>query len=124
MVAAMLFHSNGRVGFSANWPMKCLLVLCLTVISGAAFAQPTAAVESTAKQSPDKDDVPPGGCMPIGVTASGEIVFPFACGALIERRRGTVDQPKPAATGAKPAPAEKQEKPPAAVPAPAISPEK
>jgi hypothetical protein len=28
-----------------------------------------------------------GGCLPIGVTASGEIVFPFTCKAFIERLR-------------------------------------
>jgi hypothetical protein len=120
MGTAMWFRSNGHVGnFSANWPMKCLLVLCLTAVSGTAFAQATGSVESTAKQPPGKDEVPPGGCMPIGLTASGEIVFPFACRALIERQRGTIDLPNP-----KPAPAGKQETPPAAVPAQAASPAK
>jgi hypothetical protein len=121
----MLFRSNSRVGnFSANWPIRCLLVLYLTAVSGTAFAQATGSVESTAKKPPNKDEVPPGGCMPIGLTASGEIVFPFACRALIERQRGTIDLPKPAATEQKPAPAERQETPPAAVPAQAASPAK
>jgi len=59
-----------------------LLVLALTAIAGTAFAQTMGSVESTSEQQPDKDGVPPGGCMPIGLTASGEIVFPFACKAL------------------------------------------
>jgi hypothetical protein len=43
-----------------------------------------------------KEDVPPGGCMPIGLTASGEIVFPIQCKEFIERQRGTTVQQKPA----------------------------
>jgi hypothetical protein len=31
------------------------------------------------------DDPPAGGCMPIGVTASGEVVFPLECRDFIER---------------------------------------
>ena len=108
----MSFRLQSRVGnFSANWPMRCLLVLFLMAAAGTAFAQTKGSVESTSKQPPDKDGVPPGGCMPIGLTASGEIVFPFACKALIERQRGTVEQLKPAARD------EKQETPPATVPA-------
>jgi len=53
--------------------------------SGAALAQTTG---STGPDSTGKDKVPPGGCLPIGVTASGEIVFPFTCKAFIERLRG------------------------------------
>ncbi|MGA7810935.1 BA14K family protein [Bradyrhizobium sp.] len=30
---------------------------------------------------------PPGGCTPIGLTVSGEIVFPFACKGFIERQK-------------------------------------
>jgi hypothetical protein len=122
-VTSMLFGLKSRVGnFTANWPMICLLVLSLTAAAGTAFAQTLGSVESTSKQPPDKDGVPPGGCMPIGLTASGEIVFPFACRALIERQRGIVDQQKPAARDAKPVPGEKQATPPAAFPAQATAP--
>jgi hypothetical protein len=121
----MLFRLKSRVGnLAANWPMRCLLVLSLTLTAGTAFAQTMGSMESTGKLPPDKDGVPPGGCMPIGLTASGEIVFPFACKALIERQRGTVDQQKPAARDEKPTPAEKRETPPAAVPAQAAAPAK
>jgi hypothetical protein len=50
-----------------------------------------------------KEDVPPGGCMPIGLTASGEIVFPIQCKELIERQRGKAVEQKPAAIEEKPA---------------------
>ena len=114
----MLFGLKSRVGnFTADWPMICLLVLSLTAVAGTAFAHTLGSVESTSKQPPDKDGVPPGGCMPIGLTASGEIVFPFACRALIERQRGIVDQQNPAARDA-----EKQATPPAAFPAQATAP--
>jgi len=105
MVTPMSFGSKSRIGeFSANWPMMGLLVLALTAIAGTAFAQTMGSVEPRSGQPPDKDGVPPGGCMPIGLTASGEIVFPFACRALIERQRGAVDQQKPAARDEKPGP--------------------
>ena len=69
----------------------------------------------------DKDEVPPGGCTPIGVTASGEIVFPFTCKGFLERVRGPMEEPKPAAQAEKPAPAQKSE---AAAPALAAVPAK
>jgi hypothetical protein len=50
-----------------------------------------------------KGDVPPGGCMPIGLTASGEIVFPIQCREFIERQRGEAVEQNPAAVEEKPA---------------------
>ena len=39
----------------------------------------------------DKPDaVPSGGCMPIGLTAKGEMVFPLQCREVIEHQRGPV----------------------------------
>src|SRR6266446_3674506 len=85
--------------------MKHLLVLLLTVTSGAAFAQTTVTVgPSPSPAEPSmKEDVPPGGCMPIGLTASGEIVFPIQCKEFIERQRGQAVERKPAAVEEKPA---------------------
>src|ERR1700737_1196728 len=79
--------------------MKRLLALLLTVMSGAALAQTTGTVNpSPAPAEPSvKEDVPPGGCMPIGLTASGEIVFPIQCKEFIERQRGQAVEQKPAA---------------------------
>jgi hypothetical protein len=91
-----------------------LLVIAILAASGPALAQTTGSVKPVAVLPPDKDDVPPGGCTPIGVTVSGEIVFPFTCKAFLEQRRGPIEEPKPAAQVEKPAQAEK---PVAAAPA-------
>ena len=79
--------------------MKHLSVFLLTVTSGAALAQTTGTVDpSRAPAEPSiKEDVPPGACMPIGLTASGEIVFPIQCKEFIERQRGKAMERKPAA---------------------------
>jgi BA14K-like protein len=84
--------------------MKHLLVFLLTVTSGAAFAQTTGTVDpSPAPSEPSmNEDVPPGGCMPIGLTASGEIVFPIQCKEFIERQRGQAVEQKPAAVEERP----------------------
>lgn len=55
------------------------------------------------------DGPPPGGCTPIGVTVSGEIVFPMTCKDFIERhkakdRASTAAETKPATTEASKAP--------------------
>jgi len=77
-----------------------LLLSVMTVMSSAALAQTTGTINpSPAPEEPSvlKEDVPPGGCMPIGLTASGEIVFPIQCRELIERQRGKAVEQKPAA---------------------------
>jgi hypothetical protein len=77
--------------------MKWLLALLLSVMSGAALAETTGAVNPSAPAQPSvSDDVPPGGCMPIGLTTSGEIVFPIQCKEFIERHRGAAVEQKPA----------------------------
>jgi hypothetical protein len=75
------------------------LALLLSGTSGAALAQTTGTVNPSPTQAEPstKGDVPPGGCMPIGLTASGEIVFPIQCRELIERQRGKAVEQKPAA---------------------------
>jgi len=100
--------------------MKWLLALLLSVMSSAALAETTGAVNpgSVPAQPSVNEDVPPGGCMPIGMTTAGEIVFPIQCKEFIERHRGAAveDKPaaeqKPAAVQAKPAAVEEK---PAAV---------
>src|SRR6266849_949395 len=79
--------------------MKWLLALLLSVMSGAALAETTGAVNpgSVPAQPSVTDDVPPGGCMPIGMTTAGEIVFPIQCKEFIERHRGAAVEEKPAA---------------------------
>lgn len=99
-----------------------LLVLSMLAASGAALAQTTQSIRSQPVPPSDKDEVPPGGCTPIGLTASGEIVFPFTCKGFLERRRGPIEDPKPAAQAEKPAGTEKAET--AAAPALAAVPAK
>jgi hypothetical protein len=115
--------------------MKWLLAFLLSVMSGAAPAETTGAVNpsSTPAQPSANEDVPPGGCMPIGLTTSGEIVFPIQCKEFIERHRGAaVEQKpaleqKPAALEAKPAAAEQRpaavEEKPAAKQSESVAPE-
>jgi hypothetical protein len=99
---------SGRVAQQARWNipqnglrdhMNRLLALLLTVMSGAALAQTTGTVNPSPApaEASAKEDVPPGGCMPIGLTASGEIVFPIQCKEFIERQRGKAVEHKPAA---------------------------
>jgi hypothetical protein len=96
---------DGRVAQQARWKlqnlsygMKQLLALLLSVMSGAALAQTTGTVNpGAAPAEPSaKADVPSGGCMPIGLTASGEIVFPIQCKEFIEQHRGKAAEQKPA----------------------------
>ncbi len=104
--------------------MKRLLALLLSLMSSAALAQTTGALDSSAAPAKPavNEDVPPGGCMPIGLTAAGEIVFPIQCRALIERARGNSVEQKPAAVEGKSATVE--EKPAALEPRPAVMEEK
>jgi hypothetical protein len=48
-------------------------------------------------QQQKSESLPTGSCMPIGLTARGEIVFPWECRELIEKQRGPVSEeiPKP-----------------------------
>jgi hypothetical protein len=126
----LLVPEAGVAGLEASALLTCALLL---VTGGALIAQTTGSVdpnhgpvEPSAKQDVDP---PPGGCMPIGVTASGEIVFPLQCMGFIERQQGTAVREKPAATDQKrPAaednPAAAAEKPPATEEKPAAVEEK
>jgi hypothetical protein len=77
--------------------MKHLLAPLIAVMSGAALAQNTGTVNPNPAAEPSvTEDVPPGGCMPIGLTVSGEIVFPIQCKEFIERQRGKAVEQKPA----------------------------
>jgi BA14K-like protein len=80
-------------------PAAALCCLLLTVIGGAALAQTTSTVSPNPAPA---EEVPPGGCMPIGLTVSGEIVFPIQCKEFIERQRGKAVEQKPATAEEKP----------------------
>jgi hypothetical protein len=64
------------------------------------------------------DDGPNGGCMPIGLTASGKLVFPMQCQAFLEPHRGPVDSQGPVSTNPQESAAPPKERQ-AAEPAPA-----
>jgi hypothetical protein len=122
----------------SNAPLRRIALHCcvlLTVTGGAALAQTTGTVNpGPAPAEPAaKADVPLGGCMPIGLTASGEIVFPIQCKEFIDRERSKAAvEPTPRAAEGKPAladdkpgvaeqkPAMADEKPAAAEPKPAM----
>jgi BA14K-like protein len=57
--------------------------------NGSLVAQTTGSTDPRLDVDPsEKADAPPaGGCMPIGVTASGEVVFPLQCRDFIERQK-------------------------------------
>jgi hypothetical protein len=54
-----------------------------------ATVTPAPADTSTKGQSSSSanEEPPPGGCMPIGITVSGEVVFPFQCKDFIDRHK-------------------------------------
>jgi hypothetical protein len=86
-----------------GYRMKLLLALILAVMSCTAHAQTTGTINPIPVAPSTKVDVPPGGCMPIGLTTSGEIVFPIQCKEFIERQRGMAVEQNSAAVEAKPA---------------------
>jgi hypothetical protein len=90
----LLTLETGRAG-----ALGCVL---LAAMSGVALAQTTGAVNPTpaSAEPAAKVEPPPGGCTPIGLTVSGEIVFPFQCKEFIERQRAS--NQKPAAAGNQP----------------------
>jgi hypothetical protein len=79
--------------------MKTAFTALLFVMNGAVLAQTTGTVDPSATPagSSGKENAPAGSCMPIGMTASGEMVFPIQCRELIEQRRGKVEEQNPAA---------------------------
>jgi hypothetical protein len=90
--------------------MKLLLAGFVSLLATAAFAQPdnkpTTAADLRSAQADlqrsdgqksdarKSDGVPAGGCMPIGLTARGDLVFPMQCRELIERERGPIPEQK------------------------------
>jgi hypothetical protein len=84
-----------QTALACNAAFYCAI---FTVMSGAAMAQTTGTVNlSTTDAEPSvKVDVPLGGCMPIGLTASGEMVFPILCKEFIQQHREKDMEQKPA----------------------------
>jgi hypothetical protein len=61
--------------------MAMKLAALVVVLSAMSLSDARAEDPSTKSQ---------GNCMPIGLTASGEVVFPWDCRAIIEKQRGPV----------------------------------
>ena len=80
--------------------MKLLLAGFISLLASTAFAQPdnkpttTTDLRSAQADLQKPDGVPAGGCMPIGLTARGDLVFPMQCRELIERERGPIQEEK------------------------------
>jgi hypothetical protein len=85
------------------WAIPLILAATLSVLFGMSSA---GVAQSSDPQPRAADDgPPPGGCTPIGVTASGDIVFPMTCRDFIERhkaadRAATAAEAKPTAAEA------------------------
>jgi hypothetical protein len=78
--------------------MKLLLAGFISLLAASAMAQPVnkptneTELRSVQAEVSKPDNVPVGGCMPIGLTARGDLVFPMQCRELIERERGPVPE--------------------------------
>jgi len=82
--------------------LRILVVFAMT--GGLALAQTTGALSPNPLPPPaDKNDLPAGSCMPIGVTAAGDLVFPFQCKTLLDQTRGRAAADETAAAARKPA---------------------
>lgn len=98
--------------------MKLLLAGFISVLATAAFAQPdnkpANAVDLRSAQADvqKSDGVPAGGCMPIGLTARGDLVFPMQCRELIERERGPIPEAKQQISEPRPQPEPSVKMPP------------
>jgi len=65
--------------------------------------------DNTNTKTKKAEDVPAGGCMPLGLTAKGELVFPIQCQAPRERHRDpAVSQPPVPTNATQSAPAPKE----------------
>jgi hypothetical protein len=82
--------------------MKFLLASLVLLLVTTALAQTNSDAAKPASEPaietdlPKIDSVPPGGCMPIGLTARGDLVFPMQCRELLERQRGPLSEEHPA----------------------------
>jgi hypothetical protein len=60
-------------------------ILLLAMICEGARADETAVKQDPASKT---EEPAPGACLPIGVTASGEVVFPLSCKDFLDRTKG------------------------------------
>jgi BA14K-like protein len=106
LLTCLLTHRTAR-----RAGMLCGLLLA--VIGSVALAQTSSPAETgtaPAHPSAKDDEPPPGACKPIGLTVSGEVVFPLECRDFIERHKAMTERP-PAPPETRPAAAAAEAKP-------------
>ena len=78
---------------------RLIILSLLAATQGAehvrAAEQHVAQMEESQSGNTRQEDVPPGGCTPIGLTARGDVVFPWQCRGLIEKYRGPLSEEAP-----------------------------
>ena len=83
-----------RLGYRLCFAMKlATLILTMSVISLSAARAEDASIPGlqSAQAAPSKaEHQPAGACTPIGLTANGDIVFPWECRETIEKQRGPI----------------------------------
>jgi hypothetical protein len=91
--------------------MRWALATCVVLLGTGTWAQAQddlitgsvpARTDGAQTETPRSDNVPAGGCMPIGLTAKGDMVFPMQCRELLEQQRGPVAADAPTALPAAP----------------------
>lgn len=91
------------------WAILIVSAATVPVLFGMSRAGVAQAPDHPPRAESSQDGPPLGGCNPVGITASGEIVFPMTCKEFIERykaadRNSTASQTKPADADASKAP--------------------
>ena len=89
------------------WTIFLISAATLPVLFGMSVAGVAQPSDSQPRSS--DDGPPPGGCTPIGITVSGEVVFPLTCKDFIERHKAA--DRAASAVEAKPATAEASKAP-------------
>src|SRR3954454_14130005 len=91
-----------RLGYRLCFAMKLAsLILIMSVAPLSAVLAQDASIQrlQLAQAGPSKSEhQPAGACTPIGLTANGDIVFPWECRETIEKQRGPISVSLPAAS--------------------------
>jgi len=69
-----------------------VLMLAAAGLSEVRAEEPIAQTHLAQMEQHRSANLPAGSCMPIGLTARGDIVFPWECRELIEKQRGPVSE--------------------------------
>jgi hypothetical protein len=88
-VVCVLRQLGNRMKF---WLVGVALLFCNGALAEGGGATSSGSGQAGVRaEAPKADNVPTGGCMPIGLTARGELVFPMQCRELLDRERGPAD---------------------------------